>query len=245
MSATRRLIISTALVGAALLLLSSPAAGAEGQVEPAWQSCSSFTVVSYSGDRYDILDLEEREASCSQAGAVVRSFHSQVIGSSGATVAEGFGCAYEGNGDRVLCKSFDGSSYNGPIQIRWRLRAADVGGSGGAHDVASCRPFTVYRGHSSSGDFSYRASSVERTVHISCSLTRKLLKASYGGGPLHVVRTVYPDVGRPTYWLRGGWRCSNGAGGASCWNARKPRLNVIRVDGLTHGLAVQADVTYR
>jgi hypothetical protein len=43
-----------------------------------------------------------------------------------------------------------------------------------------------------------------------------------------------------TYWLRGGWRCSNGAGGAVCFNARRPAFDAIEVEGLGHGLAVTA-----
>jgi hypothetical protein len=114
--------------------------------------------------------------------------------------------------------------------------------------VASCRPFTVFKGYSEySGHFKYRASSVERSAAISCAMTRKLLKAAYHQGPLRVVRTVYPfpnRSGRPIYWLRGGWRCSNGAGGASCWNAREPQFNAIPLEGLAHGLAVSAEVGY-
>jgi hypothetical protein len=84
---------------------------------------------------------------------------------------------------------------------------------------------------------------VRRSSHLRCALARKLLKAAYHLGPLRVVRTVYhPPLGRPTYWLRGGWRCGNGAGGAACWNARRPGLNAIRIEGLSHGMAVMADV---
>jgi hypothetical protein len=60
-------------------------------------------------------------------------------------------------------------------------------------------------------------------------MTRKLIKAAYGSGPLTVVRKVYGpgSSGRPTYWLKNGWRCGNGAGGAACFNADKPVFNVI------------------
>jgi len=65
-------------------------------------------------------------------------------------------------------------------------------------------------------------------------MARRLLKAAYGLGPLEVVRVVYPEhdaegnpVGRPTRWIKGGWRCGNGAGGAACWSVREPKLNVI------------------
>ncbi len=76
-------------------------------------------------------------------------------------------------------------------------------------------------------------------------MTRKLIKAAYGIGPLKVIKKTYdlrsPDgkpSGRPTYWLKNGWRCSNGAGGASCFNARNPVFNVIEFDGIA--LAVTA-----
>lgn len=115
--------------------------------------------------------------------------------------------------------------------------------------VAACQPFTLFRGHSKhSGHYAYQARSVRRSAAITCYMTRKLLKAAYGGGPLHAIRTVYARdsrgrrVGRPTYWLRGGWRCSNGAGGAACWNAEKLQFNAIEVEGLTHGFAVSAEV---
>lgn len=123
--------------------------------------------------------------------------------------------------------------------------------SAGATDpsrVASCKGFTLFRGHDKySGQYTFRASGVRHSAAIRCSMTRKLLKAAYAAGPLHVTRTVYEHdargrrVGRPTYWLRGGWRCGNGAGGANCWNAAKPQFNAILYEGVTHGFAVAAN----
>lgn len=198
-----------------------------------------MNVVSYAGTHYKASPLEAKETSCTTAEAVVRSFYSQVIGSSGATVAEGLGCAYEDHGATVQCQSYSGDGYEGPVGVRWRER----GPIASAPRVAGCRAFTILRVHSRSfGDYKYRATSVRRSAAIRCGLARKLLKAAYGRGPLQVVRTVYPDVGRPTYWLRGGWRCGNGAGGASCWNARRRQLNVIPLEGVPHGFAVTADV---
>ncbi len=106
--------------------------------------------------------------------------------------------------------------------------------------AASCGPFTVAAGRSSLGPYELLASGVRRSPYIPCGRVRKLIKATYGVGPMEVVRTVYPDAGRPTYWLRGGWRCGNGAGGAACWNAEHSGLNAIPLEGLTHGLAVTA-----
>lgn len=60
-------------------------------------------------------------------------------------------------------------------------------------------------------------------------MTRRLIKAAYGTGPLKIIRKVYSQggSGRPVYWLKNGWRCSNGAGGAGCLNADRPVFNVV------------------
>jgi hypothetical protein len=118
--------------------------------------------------------------------------------------------------------------------------------------VSGCRPFTISKGHDEyMGKYALRASSIKRATRLRCRMARKLLKAAYGAGPLQVIRTTYPfgspghHYGRPTYWLRGGWRCSNGAGGASCFNARRSIFNAIELEGLSHGLAVTAATSYR
>lgn len=112
-----------------------------------------------------------------------------------------------------------------------------------------CGPFTVFKGTDYDGqEYSYRATHVRRSARLKCRKARNLLKAAYGGGPLPIVKKVYPRGsdgnvwGRPTYWVRGGWRCSNGAGGAACWNATRPRFNVIPIDGAENRLAVEASV---
>lgn len=82
-------------------------------------------------------------------------------------------------------------------------------------------------------------------------MARKLLKAAYGGGPLRVIRTVYEHnatghrYGSPIYWLHGGWRCTNGAGGAECWNAEHQAFDVIYIEGAAYEMSVTADVTPR
>jgi hypothetical protein len=118
--------------------------------------------------------------------------------------------------------------------------------------VSGCKPFTVGKGRDYYGDrYALRASSIKRATRLRCRMARKLLKAAYGGGPLRVIRTTYPfgspghHYGRPTYWLRGGWRCSNGAGGAACFNARRPIFNAIELEGADHGLAVTATTALR
>lgn len=125
-------------------------------------------------------------------------------------------------------------------------------GASGQGRVAGCRPFTVLRGHDKySGSFSFRASSVKRASDLTCRMARNLLKAAYDGGPLKVIRTVYDHdaagrrIGRPTYWLRQGWRCSNGAGGAACWNVEHLSFDVIYVEGAAYNMAVTANTSFR
>lgn len=110
--------------------------------------------------------------------------------------------------------------------------------------VWRCPSFIVYRGHSSvSGSYRYRARSVRRSRQVSCSKVRKLLKGTYGQGPLRPIRKQFiGNSGRPIYWFRGGWRCSNGAGGANCRNVRRPGLNVINLGYGTLKLAIYAEV---
>jgi hypothetical protein len=98
--------------------------------------------------------------------------------------------------------------------------------------VGSCRPFVISKGHA--GGPPFRAWDVKRSSQISCVTARRLLKATYGTGPLHVIRRVLEPgaSGRPTYWLKGGWRCGNGAGGAACRNVAKPELNTVENFGI-------------
>lgn len=223
------------VLGACLLLAVAAATHALARAD-FWQACGSRTVASAAGTEYRIAPLEATGTDCAAAEAVARSFYSQTIGSSGATVAGGLGCAYESGGASVLCRSSSGSAYDGPVGVRWSEHpTAPRQGR-----VASCGPFTVAAGRSSLGPYRLLASGVRRSPYIPCGRVRKLIKATYGVGPMKVVRTVYPDVGRPTYWLRGGWRCGNGAGGAACWNPAHSGLNTISSEGLTHGLAVTA-----
>jgi hypothetical protein len=118
-----------------------------------------------------------------------------------------------------------------------------------AAQTGTCPAFVVFRGSDPSlGSYHYRASHVRRSLRITCQTARNLLKGAYGGGPLRPIKKVYPrddqghQFGRPTYWFRGGWRCSNGAGGAACWNAVKDRYNAVPAEGVDHGFVVTADV---
>lgn len=112
---------------------------------------------------------------------------------------------------------------------------ASVGAASPA-EVKSCSSFVI----SDSGPIGFRAYEVRRSRYLTCTKARQLLKAAYGLGPLEIVRVVQPEVGRPTYWVRGGWRCGNGAGGAACRNALHPGLNSI--DNYGYPVAVIASV---
>jgi len=102
--------------------LDAPRASEHGHVS-GWRACSSLTVTGYSGARYRISAVRVRSVACRRARSVIHDFYSQVIGSSGATVALGFGCVYR-IGSRVNCRSRSGSTYDGSRQLSWRERAA-------------------------------------------------------------------------------------------------------------------------
>jgi hypothetical protein len=100
--------------------------------------------------------------------------------------------------------------------------------------VRSCRPFVLSKSHDEAGLHRFRAWDVRRSSKLSCSMARRLLKAAYDSGPLRVVRRTMAanGSGRPTYWVKGGWRCSNGAGGAACSNAIRTQFNVVENFGV-------------
>lgn len=99
----------------------------------------------------------------------------------------------------------------------------------------------------SCGDFSIqslRATHVRRASSIRCALVRRLVRATYAGGGY---RHTYPfhtasgeGYGNVVDWLRGGWRCSVGAGGAACSNVAHRRFNVID-NGTSVEVAILAD----
>ena len=106
-----------------------------------------------------------------------------------------------------------------------------AGSEGGV--VRSCRPFILSKSRDSLGVHRFRAWEVRRSSKLSCTMARRLLKAAYGIGPLKIVRRqMYAGgSGRPIYWIKGGWRCSNGAGGAVCSNAIRTQFNVVESFG--------------
>lgn len=119
------------------------------------------------------------------------------------------------------------------------LGAAGSGAAAGP-SVRSCRPFVIAKSKDEFGSHRFRAWEVRRSSMLSCSMARRLLKAAYGTGPLHVYRQTFSPggSGRPTLWVKGGWRCSNGAGGAGCWNVTRTQFDVIEGPGIP--LAVTA-----
>jgi hypothetical protein len=89
-----------------------------------------------------------------------------------------------------------------------------------------------------------RASNILSTKRISCKLARNLLRAAYRKGPLKVIKKERPSGGgRPILWVKGGWRCTTGAGGAACWSATNDQYNEVATDGAERGPAVTASVT--
>lgn len=97
--------------------------------------------------------------------------------------------------------------------------------------VRGCPDAVVYRGTDYDGSpLVYLASQIRRSSRVSCRRAVNMLRVTYGMGPLKPVHIVKPRVGRYTYWLRGGWRMSNGAGGASVWNVKYPGYNEIGQD---------------
>ena len=74
----------------------------------------------------------------------------------------------------------------------------------------------------------YRASDTRAAAAVRCRVARELMRAAYGQGPLRVIRVVQPKVGRGYVWVRGGWQCFTGAGGAACRNVKRRSLNVLR-----------------
>jgi len=108
-----------------------------------------------------------------------------------------------------------------------------VPATGSQASVKSCPAFEIG---------SLRATDVTRTSLITCRKARQLLRGAYGRG---AIKTVYQKddqgrpIGRATFWLRGGWRCGNGAGGAICYHATKRRYNEVEGGG-RFGAAVTA-----
>ena len=128
------------------------------------------------------------------------------------------------------------------------LAIAGARSAGAASNVRHCSPFVVYKYNGKYGSFTYRATQVTSSARISCKMAHDLLRAAYGQGPLKIIRTTYrhnasgQEYGRPTYWVRGGWRCTNGAGGAVCWNALHRAYNAIQEPYGSLRYAVTANV---
>lgn len=123
------------------------------------------------------------------------------------------------------------------IGVSWGLATSSALS---ATTLKRCPSFVAFRGGNSDGSrFHYPATRVKRAGPVSCGQVRRMIRSTYGapGG----YRRAYPkdDDGRPygritVYW-RGGWRCSNGAGGAGCSNVKhsdwQVSANVEYADG--------------
>jgi hypothetical protein len=110
-----------------------------------------------------------------------------------------------------------------------------AGEAASGSSIRSCRPFVISKSHDEFGLHRFRAWEVRRSSKLSCTMARRLLKAAYGTGPLRVIRRMMSPggSGRPIYWIKGGWRCSNGAGGAVCLNATRTQFDFVDTFGTT------------
>jgi hypothetical protein len=102
-----------------------------------------------------------------------------------------------------------------------------------AVSARTCRSFVVFRGSDSIiGSFQYVASRVRRKGRVSCRRVRYMLRGTYYLDRGHVRRH---RVGRASVFYRGGWECSNGAGGAGCSNHRHPSWSISANVGFPNG----------
>jgi hypothetical protein len=106
------------------------------------------------------------------------------------------------------------------------LALAAIPAGSQAASRSTCPRFTIQ-----SGSPSFKAWDIHRNPRLTCRKVRVLLRGAYGRGAIRKVYTMHnPDgtpSGRSTYWLAGGWRCTNGAGGAVCWNAKHDAYNTL------------------
>ena len=104
--------------------------------------------------------------------------------------------------------------------------------TGVAATTRTCASFVAFTGKSSvSGTYTYTATKVRRTGEVSCPSVRRMIRSTYGGpGGYKRAYPVDPETGfrfgRITVYWRGGWRCSNGAGGAGCSNVTHPAWSI-------------------
>lgn len=104
--------------------------------------------------------------------------------------------------------------------------------TGVAATTRTCASFVAFKGKSAgSGTYKYTATKVRRTGEVSCPSVRRMIRSTYGGpGGYKRAYPVDPDTGvrfgRITVYWRGGWRCSNGAGGAGCSNVTHPSWSI-------------------
>jgi hypothetical protein len=139
---------------------------------------------------------------------------------------------------RIVARVLDGGSAAAASHAQVDApsdRSTFSEGSGAANvrtaRSSRCPNFVVFRGHDRSvGSYHYVATRVRRKGHVSCGRVRYMLRGTYylDRGRVH----HYP-VGRPGVFYKGGWRCSNGAGGAGCSNVKH------------RGWSIEADVSYR
>lgn len=89
----------------------------------------------------------------------------------------------------------------------------------------TCGDFVAFRGVYGGKRYHYPARHVRRTGDVSCERVRAMIRSTYGRGRGYY-KVIVPKAGRATYYWSGGWRCSNGAGGAGCSNVTHPSWSI-------------------
>jgi hypothetical protein len=97
-----------------------------------------------------------------------------------------------------------------------RPSAAHVPDPAWALAAKTCSDFVAFRAKDTDGTpFRYVATHVRRVGPVTCPRVKLMIRSTYGARGGYRRQLV---MGRYLVYWRGGWRCSNGAGGAVCSN---------------------------
>lgn len=151
--------------------------------------CKPVTVTDVNGDTLRISDLRVVQTTCAVAAGVARSFHGQIIGSSGAAVAAGYGCGYS-SGGAVTCRS--GADGTGSKRVAWkpiRFRTQDAAATAtsarsATRSGAAAAPNYYSSGCGSVGYLDIRPEQVHPSCAGSCATMAKALVWSNWGQPI-------------------------------------------------------------
>lgn len=151
--------------------------------------CKAVTVTDVNGDTVRISDLRVVQTTCVVAAGLARSFHAQIIGSSGATVAAGYGCGY-GSGGAVTCRS--GADGKGSKRVAWKsvtLTMQDAATTAtsarsATRSGAAAAPNHYSSGCGSIGYLDIRPEQVHPSCAGSCATMARALVWSHWGRPI-------------------------------------------------------------